>query len=62
MLADLPSKDNPLRKALVECILKVSKTSIPAYIDSGLATLRKDADAIRAERKQHGLDDGDQPE
>ena len=51
MLLNPRAKDHPLRDAVRQTIKEVSRDSIPLFIESGLAALRNDADAIKLERK-----------
>jgi hypothetical protein len=44
------AKDTPLKDAVLETIHKVSKDSIPLFVERGLRNLREDAEAIKRER------------
>jgi hypothetical protein len=49
MIAGPHPKANPLKESPFQSIRDVDKSSIPAFIARGIATLKKDADEIRAE-------------
>jgi hypothetical protein len=49
MIAGPHPKANPLKESLYQSIRDVDKSSIPAFIARGIATLKRDADEIRKE-------------
>ena len=51
MLLNPRAKDNPLKDAVRQTMREVSRDSIPAFCQSGLAALSRDAERIKHERK-----------
>ena len=57
MLLNPTKEERPLKDAVIETIERVSRDSIPKFIDRGLRQLNKDAERIKAVRAQRDEDE-----